>query len=465
MIRSSHVLCLLLVLLGGCRSAPSADHAHLADVDAVIVSAPPPDWQAYDGRRVRIEAPLTITGNRDLDRGRLLASFDGRLFAPTEIARPGAAAADVAADNARRQLTIELAPDVAAAAQPWRSGSLLEGVEGRIVARDDGFVLQADAPLHVRASPRPAAPQVAGDVRIASFNLHNLFNGDGRGGGFPTARGARTAQAYARQQDKLVATIRALDPDIAALMELENDGYDPASSIAALVAALNADGGDWRFVDPGSGPGDNPIRVGLIYRASRVETVGKPATLTGGPFDERSRAPLAQGFRAGQGPAFVVVANHLKSKGCSGAEGPDRDQHDGQACWNAVRVDSARRLAQWLQRDPTGIGSDLSVILGDFNAYAQEDPVRVFLDAGWRDALQGTENPYSFIYDGQAGRLDHALLSPALAGRLRGAVEWHANADEADNGGDHDGISGQVDGTPWRSSDHDPLLIGLQLRR
>ena len=43
------------------------------------------------------------------------------------------------------------------------------------------------------------------------------------------------------QLAKLVATIRALDPDIAALMELENDGYGPQSSLAQLVAALNAD--------------------------------------------------------------------------------------------------------------------------------------------------------------------------------------------------------------------------------
>ena len=47
----------------------------------------------------------------------------------------------------------------------------------------------------IAAPERPAAPQVAGNVRIAAFNLENLFNGDGRGGGFPTERGAKTPQA------------------------------------------------------------------------------------------------------------------------------------------------------------------------------------------------------------------------------------------------------------------------------
>src|SRR5690606_32580216 len=125
--------------------------------------------------------------------------------------------------------------------------------------------------------------------------------------------------------------------------ELENDGYGPDSSIARFVAALNAAGPheDWRFVDSGSGPGDNPIRVGIVYRASRFTPVGRPAMLADGPFRDRSRVPLAQAFRAGRGPVFVVVANHFKSKGgCGEARNGDADRGDGQACFNATRVES-----------------------------------------------------------------------------------------------------------------------------
>jgi predicted extracellular nuclease len=261
-----------------------------------------------------------------------------------------------------------------------------------------------------------------------------------------------------------VATIRGLDPDIAALMELENDGFDPGSSIAQLTDALNAGGGDWRFVDAGRGPGSDVIRVGLLYRASRVRPVGRPATLEEGPFGPRSRAPLAQAFRRGDGPAFVVVANHFKSKGCNEAAGANRDQGDGQGCWNALRVDSAKRLMRWLQGDPTGTGSDLVAIVGDFNAYAMEDPIRAFRDAGWRDAFEGASGEiHSYVYDGQAGRLDHALLSPALARRLAGAAKWHSNADEPRIRGERDGNGADSGASPWRSSDHDPLLVGFRL--
>lgn len=473
MFRAVRVLALSLVLATtACRTtSPTAGvPAYVpATATVAVIAAPPQDWRAYVGRRVRIDAPLTISGNYGLARdGELIASFGGRLFAPTEIAAPGADAARVAADNAHRRLTLAVPAEAMAAA--WRSGGVLDGLEGVVEAHDGDLRVQVDAPLRVRPGERPPPPAIAGDVRLASLNLENLFNGDGRGAGFPTARGARTAAEYERQLGKLVATVKALAPDIVALTELENDGYGPESSLAQLVAALNTQDsdGDWRHVDAGSGPGSDPIRVGLIYRADRLAAVGKPVTLVGGPFGDLSRVPLAQAFRAGTGPVFTVVAVHFKSKGCSEAEKADRDQQDGQACWNATRTGSAHRLDQWLKQEMTRSGSDLAVILGDFNAYAREDPMRALAATGWQDALTPALSMapirYTYVYDAQAGRLDHALLSPALAGRLKGAAIWHSNADEAANVGYRDGNSAEIGHTPWRSSDHDPILIGLDLR-
>ena len=376
-----------------------------------------------------------------------------------------------------------------------RVGATVRGVQGVLEQRSGQYRLQLTEKLaSISVIERPAAPDVAGDLRVASLNVLNLFNGDGKGGGFPTERGAETFAQYQLQQQKLVASVQALKPDIAALMEIENDGYGPDSAIAQFVAALNAAGPirDYRFVDAGKGPGVNPIRVAMIYRASRATMVGKPAVLEGGPFAERSRVPLAQAFRAGKGPAFVVVANHFKSKGCGrdaeAATGLDADQKDEQSCWNALRVESAKRLMAWLKTDPTHSRSDLQLLVGDFNAYAMEDPIRAFVDAGWRDALQLARddakreraariaaNPnahlveidskdeplYSFVYNGLSGRLDHALASPAMARRLRGGAEWHNNADESERFD----YQHQGDASPYRASDHDPLLLGFDLRR
>lgn len=438
-----------------------------------VLRAPPQDWEALEGERVRIEAPLAVAGTDRLDRhGELALAFGGRLWQPTERAVSGTPEyARMLADNARRQLLLDDASGVRdPASVPYlpegavlRGGTEVTGAEGLVDQRYDGrYRLQATARLNVPEPRRPAPPAVAGELRIASFNLENLFNGDGRGGAFPTPRGARTQAQYRAQLDKLVATIRPMQADVAALMELENDGYGPDSAIAALVDALNrgqGEAGDWRFVDAGSGPGGDAIRVGLIYRGSKLTPVGKPATLTGTLFDNYNRVPLAQAFKPRRGPAFVVVANHLKSKGCNGASGRDADQGDGQGCWNATRTAAVQRLQQWLQSDPTGAGTPYTVLLGDFNAYAMEAPIRALQAQGWRDAfaVAGVDRPYSYVYNGLSGRLDHALVSPALARQVRGAAEWHVNADEADD----QGYAGRNVPGPWRSSDHDPLVIGV----
>jgi predicted extracellular nuclease len=440
---------------------------------ATVISAPPERWEIFEGMLVTIDAPLSLNGS-DARYAETSASFGGRLWTPSEVAAPGSDRFhEVETYNARRRLVLDDASNRRDPPDLWylpdgipRAGSTASGAQGIVDQRHGGYRLQLTAPLQVKPAPRPAAPKVVGDLRVAVFNMENLFNGDGKGGGFPTRRGAKSPAQFSAQVDKLVATLKALNPDVAALMELENDGYGPQSSLAQFVDALNEGGGDWRFIDAGKGPGSDEIRVGLIYRKSRVSPVGKSATLEGGPFDcvssqACSRVPLAQAFRHGKRPAFVVVANHLKSKGCSGATSADADQRDGQACWNALRVESAKRLDAWLKTDPTGQGSTLKLVVGDFNAYAMEDPVRTLRDAGWKDAfaVAKVKQPYSYLYGGMLGRLDHALLSPALAKRLRGAVEWHSNADEADG----EGYAGSDVAGPWRSSDHDPMLLGFDL--
>jgi len=437
-----------------------------APASAITISAAPDDWSALHARLVRIDAPLVISGNHRLERdGSVVLAFGDRLRAPTEVARPGADAAAVAAANRARSLELLLPPKVARHAHLWRSGGVLDTVEGVVDVREGTPRLAITDVDTLQPAQRPAAPTVAGELRLASLNLQNLFNGDGRGGGFPTPRGAATPEEYAAQLARLVATLTSLDADIVALLELENDGYGPDSSIARLVAALDPEGQRWRFVDAGEGPGDNPIRVGLVYRADRVSPVGRPATLEAGPFGPLSRAPLAQAFQAGSGPAFVVVANHFKSKGCRDASGADLDQGDGQACFNATRRASGDALRAWLAKDPTGSGSDLVAVLGDLNAYAMEDPIRGFIDAGWHDALAQVDDgrPHTYVYDAQAGRLDHVLLSPALGARLEDAAIWHSNADEAPGAAQATGGTPAA-ATPWRASDHDPAIVGLRLR-
>jgi len=87
------------------------------------------------------------------------------------------------------------------------------------------------------------------------------------------------------------------------------------------------------------------------------------------------------------------------------------------------------------------------------------------------DAFSGTAD-YSYVFDGESGYLDHALASSTLLGQTVGAMHWHINADEpsiidynlefkqpacATCGPDY------YTQTPYRSSDHDPVIVGLSL--
>ena len=158
--------------------------------------------------------------------------------------------------------------------------------------------------------------------------------------------------------------------------------------------------------------------------------------------------------------------NHFKSKGCGGAEGANRD--NGQGCYNERRAEAAEAVTAWLGTDPTGVSDADVLILGDLNAYDEEDPVDVLKAAGYTDLVEsyGGEFAYSYVFDGLFGHLDYALASPSLL----------------PPGGGRDGVAHQrrrarhlglrhvlqqppftTKRIPYRTSDHDPVLVGLEL--
>ncbi|MBV6248034.1 DNA degradation protein EddB, partial [Pseudomonas aeruginosa] len=105
----------------------------------------------------------------------------------------------------------------------------------------------------------------------------------------------------------------------------------------------------------------------------------------------------------------------------------------GQGNCNLTRARAAQALVDWLAGDPTGAKEPDRLIIGDLNSYAKEDPVNVIRGAGYTDLVArqaGAGKGYSYVFSGQSGYLDHALANASLARQVRGAVEWHINADE-----------------------------------
>ncbi|MDN8008598.1 ExeM/NucH family extracellular endonuclease [Burkholderia multivorans] len=444
-------------------------------------------FAAYEGMLVRLPQTLTVTDNYELGRYGSVLLSNGRLRTPTSVVPPSQAQTQIDA-NARNRLILDdgsnkqnpasvpyPAPQLSAA-NTLRTGYTVRDVQGVLEVRYGAWRVQpvpgAAAPtFDARANPRTNAParDAHANLRVASFNVLNYFNGNGLGGGFddPNNRGAKTYQEFQRQEAKIVSALKALDADVIGLMEIQNNGYGELSAVRQLAAKL---GGAWRVVDPGTSRlGGDAIAVAMIYDSRKVEPIGRAATLA---IDDKNRQPLAQSFRRiGGKQALTIVVNHLKSKNCPDATNDDLDQGDGQGCWNPTRTRAAAKLADWLAGTPTGVAGQGVLLIGDFNSYTYEDPIRLLESRGYRNLVSRWigANAYSYVYNGEAGYLDHALASLPLASHVKAVHEWHINADEpvalqytlAYKSAEQQQTYYAPDA--YRSSDHDPVLIDIAL--
>ena len=456
------------------------------------------DLERYEGMLVEFPDTLTVNGHRNLARfGTVVLSGGGRLMQFTNGNAPDAAGyAAHRAMNARRTIVLDDGLRVqnpseihyldagASADYSIRSGDTLDGLVGNLrYSRGSGGdgdetwrLMPTVEPEFIASNPRPGAPDIGGAVRVASFNVLNFFStiDGGQSNCGPQqdqgCRGADSATEYARQLEKTVTALTMLDADIIGLIELENNA---SASLRALVDAMNAKIGanDYAWLDTGT-VHDDVIKTGFVYRTSTVSTAGDFALLdrsVDSRFnDARNRPALAQSFTVdATGAVLTVVVNHLKSKGSSCEADGDPNLNDGQGNCNMTRTSAAAAMADWLATDPTGSGDDDVLIIGDLNAYLKEDPLGAFASAGFTNLLESQTEPYSFSFDAQAGALDHAIASASLVPQVAETIEWHINADEPrlldynlENGRDPNLFDGS---TPYRASDHDPVVIGLDL--
>ncbi|HET6591476.1 MAG TPA: ExeM/NucH family extracellular endonuclease, partial [Xanthomonadales bacterium] len=388
--------------------------------------------EALEGMRLELAEPLAVTDHYNLHRGEWTLSSGQPLRLPTEDSEPGEEAAALAARNRRHSIAVVLPgpglPDLPVGA----SVSHLVGVLGQ--RGDEQRLLLENQPAAGEPLIDDIGPPADASVRVVSMNLLNYFNGDGRGGGFPTARGAESPEGFRAQQARTAAALERIQAHLVGVQELENDGFDADSAAHSLLALLNSTGfSDWSFVDPGVGRiGGDVITVGLFYRQQALEAIGPARLLQGGAFDGLSRVPMAQLFRArAGGETFLVAVNHLKSKGSCPEAGPNADQGDGQGCWNAARVQSVEALLPWLDGLAREFATPHVLILGDMNAWRREDPIGAYREGGYVELVEALSGlpQYSFLYFGQRGTLDYALASPALRAKASSAAVWHINAD------------------------------------
>lgn len=454
--------------------------------------------EAFEGMLITLPQDMFVTDTYNYGRYGQIGLATERLYNPTQIVAPGEEANQVATLNDSKTVYLDdlsteqnpsslpyPAPEMTPN-NPLRSGNTVQNITGVLAYSFGNWVVLPISDVNViQTNPRTAEPLLAaeGNLRVASFNVLNYFNGNGQGSEFPTARGANTSTEFDRQRDKIINAISALDADIIGLMEIENDGYDQYSAIADLVNGLNdsLNGNQYSFIAPSVAKiGTDEIAVGIIYNHDVVSAAGAAQILDSSNsvkddannplfIDNKNRPVLTQTFTLLEnGQAIAVAVAHLKSKGGSCDSINDPDTGDGQGSCNITRTKAAQATAAFLQ---SNFADTPTILIGDLNAYAKEDPLTALNAEGFNDVFTALEKTqvYSYIFGGALGQLDHALANSALMPSIIDAQFWPINADEPrvlDYNVEYQSADAQAKfyaNDAFRSSDHDPVIIEIQL--
>ncbi|MCS3832485.1 putative extracellular nuclease [Aeromonas veronii] len=516
----------------------------------------------HEGMRVRLDSSsdLHLTRNYGFDykvyRNNVELAHKTPLIKPTQFHVANSAdAVALATQNGSNRLVIESdinkIPD---GVLPWfpswdadqgylRIGDQLTGLEGVIVYNKDAFrlvvpsdvTLTAGALLRSPEEDRQDAPaRLAGsDLRIGSFNVLNYFTSHSSIGGALNVlckdqadadsakgcnRGAKSQPEFEKQRTKIVNAITAMDADLLGLMEMENNGFEDNSAINNLVTRLNEQQKDaskhYAYVrlpvtalTDGKFFGGDAIMVAMLYRPALLTPSGDASIIklpeqrytTGGVAKTAGqRDSLVQTFTLAKSKEpLTLVVNHLKSKGSGCYENGDgkTEPADLQGKCTEFRVSAAKVLGEAVSKLPGQV-----LLVGDFNSYAKEDPIRVLTDynpvTSERKIVSAShtfigdqsyeqlgrevtrsyglidlnvkfnkEKAISYSYDGELGTLDYALANPALASKVAGVADWHINSFESslfEYGSQYTGTLLKSD-NPFSASDHDPIIVDLRL--
>ncbi|KAJ6787300.1 hypothetical protein PWT90_07615 [Aphanocladium album] len=302
-------------------------------------------------------------------------------------------------------------------------------------------------------------------ITVASYNAENL---------------APDSAHLPRVVDQIVNKLRL--PDLIFLQEVQdnsgpaNDGVTSASvTLGTLAEALQkASGVGYNFteVEPvnnkdGGQPGGN-IRQAYLYRADVLElykpnqggstdvneVVDGPALKynpgridPSNPAYDNSRKPLAAQWKTVKkgGKVFFTVNVHMGSKGGSSTlHGDQRPPvNKGVEKRTSQNEAVAAFIADILAKDSKA----RIITAGDFNEFAQVQPMRVFAEKSGLDNMDDIVNTppeerYSYLFDMNCQTLDHMYASKALRKSAK-FEHLHLNTWQTE--------AGQV-------SDHDPSI-------
>lgn len=395
-------------------------------------------WDRYVGKMIQITTPLYVCGNY---YDSLILSPE-RLYVPEELAT-GLANGDSTQyweiKNANQRNSLKLSCKLTN--YKVRTGSVVKNLQARVVA--PGKLVTGATPKFLNNGPEPKPKMPKGGLLVCAANIQNYFYDLG---GY--AHRKTTKEQQELQTLKICKAFKQINADIYALCEIQKGD----SAAHMLVDALNAYAKKecYAYVSHGWSNSDM-IACGYIYRVDKVRPYGDIEYAYKDTTSHYRYRLMACGFEEIEsGERFVLNINHLRSKRGTGAES------------NAKRMDNVDSLLVMLDRiEYEQVFGDSDVLLvGDYNAYTQEEPIRTIVEAGYDDmVIRYDFTGYSYVYHSEAGFLDRVFASKTMAKQVRKVAAYHLNADYFYSRGYKRGL----DDSMFRYADHDPILINIRL--
>ena len=272
---------------------------------------------------------------------------------------------------------------------------------------------------------------------------------------FGTGYGPDDAAAHTIQRAKISKALSTINADIYAFVEVQTG----QGALAELAADLTTNTGrNFTYINDGGTTNGSYTKAGYVYCSDAV-TPYRSMRSNDTKYSNRKKA---QAFtEKSSGEKFILSVNHFKAKSGT-ASGTNADQGDGQGKFNADRVVEAESVVSNYSTYTNYYGDKDMLIVGDLNAYGKEDPITTLTDGGMIDLHRTfhADSSYSYVYQGTLGYLDHALCNSTMYPQVTGMTPYHINAPEKDAYTYNGSLN---DGTMFRCSDHDPILVGLRL--
>lgn len=417
---------------------------------------------------------------------------------PRWDANPERLRVESATINAQPVLTVKTGDVVGAMAGP-----LDYGFRGYAIYPDGTLGAPAVTPGTLPATVTAATP---GEFTVASFNLQRLFDTvNDLASGEPVL----TATAFNNRLQKASIAIRdhLRAPDILGVQEVEK-----LTTLQALAAQINADavaasqpnpnytaylveGNDVGGIDVGyliktaSVGGATPrVAVNAVTQVGQATTWIDPSNNAIDLLNDRPALVLEATVSRAPGVSFnvVVVNNHLRSLiGIEDAAPAGvTTVGDRVRCKRQLQADF---LAQYLQNRLTAQPGEHIVVVGDMNAFEFNDGL-----ADTIGTIAGTPSPdnqtvvcstcpiapntgdgidflnpdltnlvdtpppaqrYSYVHDGNAQNIDHALVSAGIVADTAARRIEHPRI-----GADYPETERNTNTTGLRVSDHDPVV-------